>query len=255
MTVLEDHFYVADMTTTQAGTTGEVNHARRTHRLLTTGVAIATIIAIIALLLHSCSGAGAKSADGASAYDIWLQLGNQGSEQNFIDSLRGAAGPQVPAGADGATGATGATGPAGPPGPLGLGDSGSFWDETTQGDANVNPGFLADTPYVMTFDHADTVNNRGVSIVGGSEITFTTAGVYNLAFSAQMERSQGGAVDNVTIWLRVNGVDIPWTSTDFTMVANSTRVVAAWNFHVPPAPQVCAITTRWCGRPRASTPA
>ena len=47
---------------------------------------------------------------GASAYQIWLDAGNTGTEQDFLDSLEG---PQGPAGA---TGATGATGPQGPPG-------------------------------------------------------------------------------------------------------------------------------------------
>ena len=110
---------------------------------------------------------------------------------------------------------------------------GSFWDETTQGDVSVNPGFLANTPYAMTFDHTDSANTHGVSIVDGSKISFSNSGIYNIVFSAQMERSQGGAANNITIWLRVNGVDIPWTATDFTMVSNSTRVVAAWNFFVP----------------------
>ena len=53
---------------------------------------------------------------GASAYQIWLDAGNAGTEQDFLDSLEG---PQGPAGATGATGATGpqgSTGPQGPPG-------------------------------------------------------------------------------------------------------------------------------------------
>lgn len=186
------------------------------------------------------SGAmGMTGAQGDSAYRIWLLLGNTGTEQDFIDSLRG---PTGAAGAPGATGAPGtpgtdgapgAEGPAGPPGPVGFGDVGSFWDETTQGDANINPGFLADTAYVMTFDHADTSNNRGVSITNGSEVTFTTAGLYNIQFSAQVESSQGGSANTLSIWLRVNGIDIPWTATDFTLLANSARLVTAWNFFVP----------------------
>ena len=30
---------------------------------------------------------GADGTDGASAYDVWLSLGNNGTEQDFIDSL------------------------------------------------------------------------------------------------------------------------------------------------------------------------
>lgn len=35
---------------------------------------------------------GADGADGDSAYDIWISLGNSGTEQDFIDSLQGADG-------------------------------------------------------------------------------------------------------------------------------------------------------------------
>ena len=37
--------------------------------------------------------AGNDGADGDSAYDIWLSLGNTGTQQDFIDSLTGPAGP------------------------------------------------------------------------------------------------------------------------------------------------------------------
>jgi hypothetical protein len=37
---------------------------------------------------------GAYGQDGLSAYEIWLNLGNTGSEADFIASLTGPAGPQ-----------------------------------------------------------------------------------------------------------------------------------------------------------------
>ena len=55
----------------------------------------------------SGGGGGSQGADGKSAYEIWLELGNVGTEQDFIDSLQGDAGPQGP---------QGNTGPQGPPG-------------------------------------------------------------------------------------------------------------------------------------------
>jgi len=57
---------------------------------------------------------------GASAYQIWLDAGNTGTEQDFLDSLEG---PQGPAGATGATGATGPQGPQGEPGTPGASDA------------------------------------------------------------------------------------------------------------------------------------
>ncbi|MEL6132357.1 MAG: hypothetical protein AAFR59_03225 [Bacteroidota bacterium] len=37
---------------------------------------------------------GAAGADGASAYQVWLDQGNVGTEQDFLDSLQGVPGPQ-----------------------------------------------------------------------------------------------------------------------------------------------------------------
>jgi hypothetical protein len=53
---------------------------------------------------------GAPGDNGLSAYEIWLNLGNGGSEQDFIDSLAGEDGV---AGVDGLNGANGAAGAAG----------------------------------------------------------------------------------------------------------------------------------------------
>lgn len=47
---------------------------------------------------------GAQGPAGESAYEVWLGLGNTGSEQDFIDSLRGADGNDGAAGSDGADG-------------------------------------------------------------------------------------------------------------------------------------------------------
>jgi hypothetical protein len=56
---------------------------------------------------------GAPGDNGLSAYEIWLNLGNSGSEQDFIDSLAGEDGLAGVNGEAGAAGAAGAPGPAG----------------------------------------------------------------------------------------------------------------------------------------------
>jgi hypothetical protein len=210
--------------------------------------------------------AGTAGLDGLSAYDIWLLLGNTGDQQAFIDSLEG---EQGETGATGSPGPTGEPGPSGPPGPSGepgvctigdqgpqgepgpsgppgppgepgasgLGDYGSFWDDETQGsDGAVSQAM--DTAHPMYF--GQTGATSGISVesgpgdVGGrsSYITFTNPGVYNIAFSAQLYRTQGGSADVVTIWLRQNGQNVPDTATDITLVSNGLKVVAAWNFFV-----------------------
>ena len=49
---------------------------------------------------------GVNGTDGLSAYEIWLDLGNTGTEQDFIDSLVGPEGPEGPQGADGTNSST-----------------------------------------------------------------------------------------------------------------------------------------------------
>lgn len=67
---------------------------------------------------------GNTGPSGASAYQIWLDNGHTGTEQDFLDSLVGATGAT---GATGETGATGATGETGATGATGeKGDPGEF---------------------------------------------------------------------------------------------------------------------------------
>ena len=46
---------------------------------------------------------GADGTDGKSAYDIWLDAGNTGSDEDFLDSLRGEPGDMGESGSDGAS--------------------------------------------------------------------------------------------------------------------------------------------------------
>lgn len=45
--------------------------------------------------LNQGGGSGEKGEDGKSAYEIWLEQGNEGSEQDFLDSLKGEKGDKM----------------------------------------------------------------------------------------------------------------------------------------------------------------
>ncbi len=62
---------------------------------------------------------GTNGSDGSSAYQIWIDAGNTGTESDFLASLVGAQGPQGDQGVQGETGATGPAGPQGIQGPAG----------------------------------------------------------------------------------------------------------------------------------------
>ncbi|CAB4571002.1 unannotated protein [freshwater metagenome] len=184
--------------------------------------------------------AGATGAPGLSAYEVWKLSGHAGSEELFLLSLVGPAGSPGPRGSAGPQGEQGIQGNDGPAGTSGFGDSGSFWDLTTQGHSgSVSVG--QDTAYPIYFGSSDASLNQGISVESGSGdapgrssyVTFTRPGVYNIAFSAQLLRTQGGSANTVSIWLRKNGVDEPNTNTDITLVSNGQKHVAAWNFFVP----------------------
>lgn len=106
---------------------------------------------------------------------------------------------------------------------------GSFFDTTTQTCASG-------TIKAMQVNNSDTFNN-GVFVgidIDARPTLFTTsnAGVYNVQFSAQLNRTSGGSSKQVSIWLRKNGVDIDQTCTHLNVQANAGKLVASWNFFV-----------------------
>lgn len=98
---------------------------------------------------------------------------------------------------------------------------GSFYDTTTQ----TNP--TASSVNLMTFN--STQHSLGVSIVDGSKISVAIPGVYNLQFSAQLEKTDAGA-DTIDIWFRKNGADISQSNTRITLSGNNAKHVASWNY-------------------------
>lgn len=134
-------------------------------------------------------------------------------------------GPQGATGAQGAQGNPGATGATGAPG--GFGAYGSFYDTSTvtlvQNTATAIP--LGVTQFAS-----------GVSILGGSKITFAQSGKFNISFSTQLSKEDNGD-DIVSIWLckGTNGGvcnNVSWSNTDMVFSGANARHVAAWNFFV-----------------------
>jgi hypothetical protein len=111
------------------------------------------------------------------------------------------------------------------------GSYGSFYDTTTQ----TNP--VANIARSMSFNSTDITN--GVSISGSTSpfntyIKTENAGIYNIQFSAQVDKTDGGT-DDIVIWLRKNGIDLTDTATTLTLPTNNSKVVAAWNWFVSSA--------------------
>ena len=73
--------------------------------------------------------------------------------------------------------------------------------------------------------------SSGVSIVDDTQITVTQTGIYNVAFSAQLTKTDGGT-DTVYIWLTKQGSPMPDTNTAIVLTGSGAKQVAAWNFFV-----------------------
>ena len=106
---------------------------------------------------------------------------------------------------------------------------GSFYDTTIQIASGVGQ---ADA---MMLNSTDVPATNGISIVNDSfgnptEITVTKASIYNIQFSAQLNRVGGGVLRQISIWLRKNGLNVTNTNTHISVQSNSNKVVAAWNF-------------------------
>lgn len=112
------------------------------------------------------------NADGASAYQVWIDAGHSGSEEDFFEFLRGprgytgAAGPQGPQGEPGTQGLQGTPGLQGPQGLsayqvwLNAGNSGTetdFFDFLTGSAATVRIGNVTTLPS----GSSPTVTNGG----------------------------------------------------------------------------------------------
>ena len=91
---------------------------------------------------------------------------------------------------------------------------------------------VINTPYSTSFSTTDF--GSGVAIGGPikNQIQITNAGVYDIQFSAQVDKTTGTTV-NGYIWLAKNGNDLPNTNTQVTLAGGASDAqVAAWNFYV-----------------------
>ena len=102
---------------------------------------------------------------------------------------------------------------------------GSFYDTTTQ----TNP--VANAVNLMKLNSVYDAGDGTQYAVkkDTTRVYITQAGVYNIAFSAQLDKTGGGASD-VFIWIRVNGQNVSYSATKMVIDGPNNEVVAAWNW-------------------------
>lgn len=102
---------------------------------------------------------------------------------------------------------------------------GSFYDTTTQ----TNP--VANAVNLMKFNSVyDSADGTQYAIKkDANRIYITQTGVYNIQFSAQLDKTGGGA-NAVYIWIRVNGQNVAHSATKVVIDGPNSEIVAAWNW-------------------------
>jgi len=117
---------------------------------------------------------------------------------------------------------------------------GAFSSIVTQsGSANVSQSIAYDV----------TDYSQGVSVVSGTRLTVANAGVYNIQFSAQIDRTSGSGTDTVYIWLKKNGNNVTNSAGAITISggAAAAKTISSWNYVVDAAAsdyyEICWQTT------------
>lgn len=117
----------------------------------------------------------------------------------------------------------------------GAASCGSFYDTAQQ------PLVSATASQLVTINTSDLVG-AGITLVAGSKVTVSGAGIYNLQFSAQLQNADNASIRNATVWIRKNFVtgtgndsqfDIPYSAGQVSVPNKHGNVnghlIAAWN--------------------------
>lgn len=151
---------------------------------------------------------GEEGAAGDSAYQIWLDNGNTGTEQDFLDSLVGAAGAQGATGPAGAQGAAGADGTSitiqGTKNTVGdlpaSGNVGDLWIiDTAGGGADAGDGYVW-TEGGTWLNIGPLRGPQGIQGAQGAQ------GIQGIQGPQGIQGIQGVAGTNGTEWEKVGGV-------------------------------------------------
>lgn len=100
------------------------------------------------------------------------------------------------------------------------------WQDTTVQTGSVTAGTA------FTFDTIDVAD--GVTLVSGSRLTVPLDGVYNIQWSGQFQNVEN-EIEDVTVWLRIDGVDVIGSAGIISLAArkNATvfaRTIIGWNY-------------------------
>lgn len=199
----------------------------------------------LAVAEYFAENPSAAGEDGKSAYQIWLEAGNEGTEADFLESLKGADGEDGSPGQDGQPGADGQDGKPGADGKPGItphvGDNGNWWigevdtGVKAQGDKGESPtitvtqGGLSDGrgAVFITIKNADGTEEEVTLLDGlpgkdGQSPTIWTEEIEN-GYGITISNGAGAQQEYIEIH---NGDDYVLTDSDKSEIA---EIVASLN--------------------------
>jgi hypothetical protein len=172
---------------------------------------------------------------GGGTYSSWtinLDGASGGDGSSGTSGSSGSAGTSGTTGTSGSSGSSGSSGTSGSSGSSGTaGTSGRNGIDGTSGAsiANWYGAFTstatqvvtaANTPTAITYTNDEYSN--GI-VFSGSQLTVQHTGIYEIAYSLQVEKTQGGSASEVDIWLKKNGSNIIRTDSILGLNSNSTK--------------------------------
>jgi hypothetical protein len=102
---------------------------------------------------------------------------------------------------------------------------GQFYSNASQTVASAN------TEYRFTFNNTDSINGN-IALGSGasnSRIIINETGLYNIQFSAQVDKALGGGTTaSAYLWFKKNGTAVP-SSAGFVTLDQNLQVVQSWN--------------------------
>ena len=113
----------------------------------------------------------------------------------------------------------------------------SVTDGTVSAGAGLlNYGFFADgtqtNPVASAINIATFTNtgpSNGISVVGGTALTVVNAGVYTKMFTCIVNKTSGGT-SSISLWLRLNGVDVPGSRQDLELTNTLSQIFVSGNY-------------------------
>jgi hypothetical protein len=103
--------------------------------------------------------------------------------------------------------------------------------------ASVGEAQSATAPAALFMSNTTSSNGVALDATDKSKVVFTTAGYYNIQFSAQL-LSFDNAVDNVTLWFSQNGTQVPYSAGLGTIpgrisASKPATAIISWNIILP----------------------